>query len=154
MKKFRFKFQALETVRKAQEDVALRSLAKAQELFREATELKSRLQSVLEESLIRRESLGVIAVESRDFRTEEDFIRGTKQRLVQSDQAIYRARKGVEKALRGYLHARRQTRMIEVLREKAYAEYRENVRKKEQRDLDDLYLMRSRMRQSPLGGVA
>ena len=52
--------------------------------------------------------------------------------------AIFRASKNVEKALRAFLFARRQTRMIESLREKAFAEFKRDLAKKEQKQLDDL----------------
>ena len=62
--------------------------------------------------------------------------------MIRQDQAIVRASRSVEKALRAYLTARRQTRMIETLREKDYQEFKKMVAKKEQKELDELSAMR------------
>ena len=80
-----------------------------------------------------------------NFKVEEDFILGTKQRIIQADHVIDRAKRGVEKALRAYLFFRRQTRMIEILQEKAYQEFRKKVARREQKEIDDLVIMRFRM---------
>jgi flagellar export protein FliJ len=145
MRKFRFKFEALERVRKAREDDCLHALSQAQSAFRDAVERKNDRVRELEEALIRRERLGSEPVSVNAFVLEEDFIVGTRQRIVQSEQAILRAKRGVEKALRAYLEARRQCRMIEVLREKASAEFKKERSKQEQKQLDDIYVMRSRL---------
>ena len=143
MRRFRFKFAALENVRKTRENDALRSLAIAQQAFRAAESRKNELLADLSLALDRRALLGIESVGLNAFQLENDFIVGTKQRIIQQDQAILRAKRGVEKALRGYLSARRETRMMEVLREKAYAEFRQERAKHEQRELDDLYVMRA-----------
>lgn len=146
MKKFRFKFSTLEKARKAAQDQAMRVLAESQRAYQAATEHKLMLQTRLQGALIRRESLGAEATSVTAFLLENDFIVGTKHRIVQAEQGIFRARKGVEKSLRNYLVARRQTRAIEMLREKAFLEFKREVAKREQRDLDDLTLMRDRLK--------
>lgn len=148
-KKFRFRFESVEKVRKLREDEALRALAAAQRAFQDAVSRRARLGERLRLSLERRESLGGAsgqAIATAPFRLENDFIAGTKQRIIQAEQGILRARRGVEKALKVYLNARRQTKVIETLREKDYAEYRKAMAKKEQKDLDDLYVMRARLK--------
>ena len=158
-KRFKFRFEAVERVRRSQEDEALRLLAQAQRVFQAALDHKAGLLERLRLSLERRETLGEAgkeAVPATPFRLENAFIAGTKQRIIQADQAILRARRGVEKALRGFLHARRQTRIVESIREKDFAEYRKALQQREQKELDDLYVMRARMsRDSDFGeGVA
>lgn len=147
MKKFSFKFEAVLKQRKMREEDALRALGNAQRAYQEELSNKSRLLSTLERSLRRREELGGDAVPALAFQLEEEYIRGTKQRLVRADQAILRASRNVEKALRAYLNARKQSRAIEVLREKAYEEYRRERAKLEQKRLDDLTVMRLRLNQ-------
>jgi flagellar export protein FliJ len=152
MRRFRFQFEALATVRKRAEDQAMRSLGAAQRAFQAAQDYKRMLLRDLEMSLIRRENLGShpdgdgSSSSGTDFQLETSYITGIKQRIIQSDQAILRAQRSVEKALRTYLHARKQTRMIETLREKAYAEFKKARAKQEQKDLDDLNVMRARFR--------
>lgn len=145
MRRFRFRFEVVERVRKAKEGEALRSLSEAQGVYQQALAHKSSLLKKLSQALERREKLGIEAVTPVAFRTETDFITGTKQRIIMADQAIVRATRGVEKALRAYLFARKQVRTIEALRERHFLEFKKALAKKEQRDLDDLYTMRSRL---------
>lgn len=150
MKKFNFQFQTLEKVRRTREDEALRALSEAQRAYAAAQEQKNAQLRALESSLVRREEMGGrgagFAMAAFAFQLENDFIGGTKQRIVQADQAILRARRGVERALRNYIQARRQTRMIELLREKAYGEFKTAKAKHEQKQLDDLTIMRTRLK--------
>jgi flagellar export protein FliJ len=152
MKKFRFKFETVLTVRKSREQDALTALGAAQRGYQQALNHKQQLQGQLREALERREGLGRTATPVLSFQLEQAFINGTKQRIVQADQAIVRASRVVEKSLRAYLTARKQTRMIEVLEEKEYAEFRRSVAKKEQKELDELMIMRSRLKEE--GDVA
>lgn len=147
MKKFEFKLAPVLKIRKSREEIALRDLARAQRAYQAEIAKKAALQRQLAESLARREQLGQEPVTPNAFRTEQDFINGTKHRIIIADQCIVRASKGVEKALRAYLHARRQTRMIEVLYEKAYSEHRKARMKYEAKQIDDLSIMRARFRE-------
>ena len=153
MKRFQFKFETLENVRKAQEGKCLRDLSVAQSKFRESVEFKQNLVAELDAALLRREVLAQMAVSVDRYLVENDFIVGTKIRLVQADQGIVRARRMVEKALRAYLMARRQTRVIEMLREKAFAEFKKERSRKETRALDELYTMRHQLAEK-MGGAA
>jgi flagellar FliJ protein len=145
MRKFRFQFEAVLKVRKSREQDALAALGAAQRAYQLELARKQELQMRLGESLGRREGLGQETTPVLAFQIEQAFINGTKQRIIQADQAIVRASRGVERALRAYLGARRQTRMIEMLEEKAFAEYRRERARKEQRDLDELMVMRARL---------
>lgn len=143
-KKFKFRLEAVEKIRRVKEQEALRGLAHAQSKFQVALNHKVELLGELEKSLIRREGLGTIkAAPALDFQMETAFISGTKQRIIQADQAILRAKKFVEKALRELLVARRALRTIETLREKAYEEFKREMRKREQKALEDIYVGRS-----------
>ena len=150
MKKFRFQFETVERVRKTREDECLRGLGQAQALYNETLKQKEKLLNTLSSALERRELLGTGAHQARmaDIQLESDFIAGTKIRINQQDQAILRARRMVEKALRTYLAARRQTRMMELLREKAFSEYKMTRNKLLQKQSDDLTIMRARLRES------
>ena len=50
----------------------------------------------------------------------------------------------MEKALRTYLAARRQTRMIEILEERAYSQFRRDLAKRELKEQDELVVLRAR----------
>jgi flagellar export protein FliJ len=143
MKKFRFKFESVLKIRQTREEEVLRALGAAQRAYQEELAEKQQILSELDQSLKRREKLGSEAVTINSFQIEQNFITGTKQRIIRQDQAIVRASRTVEKALRAYLFARRQTRMIEILRDKDFAEFKKAVAKKEQKELDELSAMRT-----------
>jgi len=149
MRKFQFRFTTILNVRKRSEEAMLQNLAVAQRAFQAERQKKIKLLQELETALIRRESLAQIATGIVAYRTEQDFIVGTKSRIVWADQAILRATRGVEKALRGYLGARRQTRTIELIREKDFLEFKKALIKREQKELDELMIMRNRLRDNP-----
>jgi flagellar FliJ protein len=145
MRKFRFQFETVLSVRKNRENDALTALGGAQRAYQLEVARKHELQLTLARALERREGLAQRNFESAlAFQLEQAYINGTKQRIIQADQAIMRASRVVEKALRAYLTARRQTRMIEILREKAYAEFRRELARRERRELDELIVLRAR----------
>jgi flagellar export protein FliJ len=142
MKKFRFLLEAVERVRRAKEQDTLRALAYAQAKYQETLRAKYRLLEETEASLARREKLAGTAQPVLAYQLESEFITGNKQRIVQSDQAITRARKFVEKALREVILAKRALKGIELLREKAFLEFKTALRKKESKDLEEVYVSR------------
>jgi flagellar export protein FliJ len=143
MERFKFKFASVLKVRKSREDEALRSLSIAQKAHQNEIRKKEQLMNVLQQALARREQIGRAPELASSLYVENDFIKGTKHRMMQADQAIMRTKRGVEKALRFYLSAKRHTRAIEILKEDYYAEYKKMVSKEEQKKLDDLVIMRS-----------
>ena len=142
-KKFKFRLQSVEDVRKMRENEQLRLLASAQKKYQDSLTAKSYLLSKLEESLLRREKLSESLTPVLVFQIENENITGLKQQLVRADHYILKCKKNVEKALRDFLIARRQTRAIELLREKDFSEYKIKLKKKEAKELEDLYVMRS-----------
>jgi flagellar export protein FliJ len=154
MRKFRFKFDTLLKQRKAREEAALRQLSEAQRAYQAELARKSELEGQLERGLLRREALGQSPTQITAFLVEQDFITGTKQRLIQNQQAITRAMRGMEKSLRTYLHCRRQTRMMETLYEKHYEEFKKELARKEAKMLEDFAVMRSRLALEDEGEVA
>jgi flagellar export protein FliJ len=146
MPKFRFRLENILKLRKTREDEALRSLGAAQRAYQACVAAKAKLLGELEAALLRREGLGASAIGILAFQVEQSFIDGTKQRIARSDHAILRAGKAVEKALRAYLAARKQSRMLETLREKDYREFRRVVAKREAKAQDDFTVMRYRLK--------
>ncbi len=145
MKKFKFKFEAVERVRKSRETEALKKLGLAQLKLQKEKQIKYELLRALEDSLLRRELLGRESTSSTVFDLENKFITGTKQRIIQADQAILRANRELEKSMFHYLSSKRQTRAMELLRENNFEEYRKKHNKLEQKALDDLYTNRFRL---------
>jgi flagellar export protein FliJ len=145
VKKFHFKFETVQKVRKQAEEAALRTLGEAQRAHQAALARKQSLMDDLVAALKRREALGAEPVSPVAFQLESEFISGTKVRIGHAELGIQKAMRGVEKALRAFLHARKQLRMIETIREKHFAEFKQQLRKREEKEQNDLYLMRARM---------
>lgn len=142
MKKFQFRLDTVLKLRKKKEDLALQEFAKAQRAYQSEIHNRAFLMQRLEQALERREKLGVTEVSSVAFKTEEDFISGTKQRIIQAGQAILRAHRSLQKAMSNYLHFKKQTMVLEKLEETQFAKFKEQLRKREERELDDLTIMR------------
>lgn len=151
MKKFRFKLESVLRARVIGENEALKNLAEAQKKLQSELENKKTLQLQLDQALDEREGLGEVPVPATGFQILHNHIIGTKQRILRSDQAIVRANRNVQKAMRSYLHAKRLTRMMEIMRERAFSEFRLLRKKEEQKVQDDLTIMRSRMSASEEG---
>lgn len=145
--KFKFRLEIVLNLRKTREQEALRLLAQSQRIYQHELAKKAKLNFELSDALVRREGLGIEAIGIDAFQLEQNFIVGTKQRIIQQTQAVVRASRGVEKCLRAYLVAKRQTRTIEILREKQYKEFKKALAKREQKELDDLSVMRARLKQ-------
>ncbi len=147
MKKFKFTFNSILTFRKTLEEGTLRKLGEAQNAFQLQIARKKELENVLNSALDRRQNLGIDPIGVFAFQLEQNFIVGTKQRIIQSEAAIVRANRGVEKALRSYLMAKRETRKLELLYEKQFTLYKKERSRREQLDQDDLSVMRNRLKE-------
>lgn len=143
-KRFRFRLEAVEKVRRAKEQEALRGLAAAQAKYHEAINAKRKIWDDNERALARRDALAKTEQPVLAYQIENEFIIGNRQRFVQADQAILRARKFVEKALREVILAKRGVRAIELLREKAFEEFKTALRKREQKEMEEVYVSRPR----------
>ncbi|OFZ21041.1 MAG: flagellar export protein FliJ [Bdellovibrionales bacterium GWB1_55_8] len=151
MRRFRFRLATVLNLRKSREEEALRALGDAQRAYQEELSKKGRLVSELQNALIRRENLGIEPIGVLSFQLEDEFIAGTKHRIVRADRDIMRASRAVEKALKYFLHTRRQTRMMESLYDREHAEFRKMQSKREQKLLDDMSVMRDRLKERAVG---
>lgn len=150
MKKFVFKFAGVQKLRKTKEQECLRSLAQAQSLYQEELNNKARCLSLLKEALERRESLGSEPVGIASFQVEQSYIIGMKQKIQRVDQALVRASREVQKALRAYLVARKENKAMQTLHDQAKDEYKKLRAKYEAKQQDELTIMRTRLKEEVL----
>ena len=160
MKKFIFRLEAVERHRKLQEQERQVWLAKCLEKMR-STE-KKLLDLDMKEVQARREFSGLgapgqrEAVSSGKFWLIDQFIRGQQVRRVDLKMQLENEEREVGQAYRDFLHARQQKKIMETLREKRNEQYSEEVRKHDNRLMDEQYVMRDRLREkepeSDLGG--
>ena len=142
-KRFRFRLETVENLRKRETELALKKLAVAQNAFTALVDKKAFLFRDLERSLLSREGLSGASQLIAAFQLQNEFILGCKVRIFQTDQAIFRSKKNVEKALREYIVAKRRSRALELLRERAYAEYRREVQKADAKATEEIYASRA-----------
>ena len=143
MKRFKFRLQAVETIRKRKEEDALQALARARSELQGLVDSRNALSSSLAEALNRRENLASTAVSADLFAVEEAFITGTRLRIRQAEVQIHRASRVVERAMRGYLHARRDTTVIEKIKESDFQEFKKERARMEAKEMDDLSSVRA-----------
>lgn len=146
MKRFQFKLEALKTVRRDQENQSLRVLVKAQNALREAIQKKEILLSDLNSALIRRESAANQSTSVSMIQIEENFIVGTKTRIVQADREILAARKRTDQAMRGYVLSRKNLKIVEKLEENARRDFVRSEKKRESKFLDEMAVTRFRLK--------
>lgn len=145
MKKFKFKFESILLLRKNTEELILKELAAAQMAYRVEIDAKLSLEKQLEDSFKRREKLGEAPTSIEPFHIEQNFITGTKQRIIMAKQSILRSSKKVEKVMKRYLEARKKTQQMEKLKERYLDQFKTDRREYENKQLDDLMIMRSEL---------
>jgi flagellar protein FliJ len=138
MAKYRFPLEAVERVRKIAEEQALQEMASYQQKFQQAIQHKKDLLSNREAQLSRRENLSLESVKPADYALVESHIRGIEQQLIKADQAIVRARRFLEQAMRAYIKARKEKSMMDKLRERSLAQWKVEQARLEQKQIDDM----------------
>lgn len=150
MKKFSFRLEAVERHRKLQEQERQVWLAKCLAKMR-GTE-KNLLDLDMHEVQARREfsALGNPnqdeKVTSASFWLLDQFIKGQQVRRVDLKQQLEVEEQEVGAAYKTFLHARQQKKIMEKLREKRHAQYKQEVQKHDARVQDEQYVMRNRLR--------
>ncbi len=145
MKKFRFRFKTLETVRKRLEDMALMNLAQTQKLLQDEKQRREALIARMNESLERREALATAQINIEAYRVETSFIEGQKQRIIQAEQMIYQAEKHVQEAHEKYLEMRKKRMTLEKIKEKDLQAFKKEQNRLDQKRTDDMNSARDRL---------
>jgi len=143
MKKFRFKLESLETLKKKLQEQSLRNLGDARRKYKEAVDHRNHLVELLNDALLRRENLGLVKTPVSGFITENELISGLKVRIGYASQEIFRRQKYVEIAMLKYLKALKEVKKFESLRDRDYKAYKKQVLKWREKQFDDLMIMRS-----------
>ncbi|MEK7690655.1 MAG: hypothetical protein AAB425_06515 [Bdellovibrionota bacterium] len=152
MKKFEFKFETVIRVRKIHEESALRGVAAARRAYQLNIEEKVQKQEALAKAFIQREEIADFNSHRADFQIMDDFIQGTRHRILQIEMRILRSYKALEKAMRAFRDARRATMVVEKLKERAFAEHRDARRKAQIKEWDDQMVMRNGYIQTQFDG--
>jgi flagellar FliJ protein len=150
MKKFKFPLEAVEKVRSQAENRAMEALSHQQRIYQQKLADKQNLLS--RKTIAFTEKNEMLSRDSNinEIRLQEEHITGLNYQLVRADQAIVRARRFLEHAMREYIKARRERMMMDRLKEKALTEHKKENQRIEQKNLDDLITMRARLNHGPV----
>ena len=146
MKQFRFRLARLERVRRQAERLARRTLGREMAALEEL----GRRQERIAESIRGCESDAVELVAARPFSAA--MANGLRQVAARMWRARPALEARVEAAQRGWLEARREVRALELLRERDHGRWREERRRAEQNELDELARVCDRRRREQRPG--
>jgi flagellar FliJ protein len=147
MAKFKFQLEAVEKIRTQAEQKALEALSVQQRNYQEKVGAKNDLLKKKSSAFSAKNEMLSRDSSVNEIRLQEEHITGLNYQLVRADQAIVRARRFLEQSMREYIKARRERQMIDRLKEKAKEEFKKNQNRLEQKQLDDLVTMRTRLKE-------
>jgi flagellar FliJ protein len=139
MKKFKFKLEVVLTERKRVEDLRLREWTIAKQILQSMIDELRAMEKRLQEAF--REATVTGAHDAAMLTAIESFIQGTKLRIKWKKRDIERGEKLSEKKRLEYVQARQKRAMLDKLKEKQLEAFREELRKRELKQLDDIYIM-------------
>ena len=150
MSKFKFQLDSVEKVRTQKEQKMLEELSQSQGVYQEKINFKKELLAKKQKSFLNKNEMMSADASINEIRLIEDYITGLNQQIIRADQAIIRARRFLDQAMRNYIFARRERMMIDRLKEKALEEFKLEEARLSQKRLDDLITMRARLNHGPL----
>ncbi len=150
MAKFKFQLESVEKVRLQKEQKMLEALSESQRDYLARIQAKRDLLGKKQNAFEKKNELVSRDASINEIRLSEDYIIGLNAMIIKADQAIIRARRFLDQAMRNYIHARKERMMIDRLKEKAFDEFKVEQSRLEQRRLDDLITMRARLNHGPI----
>jgi flagellar FliJ protein len=150
MAKFKFQLESVEKVRLQKEQKMLEALSESQRDYLARIQAKRDLLGKKQNAFEKKNELVSRDASINEIKLSEDYITGLNAMIIKADQAIIRARRFLDQAMRNYIHARKERMMIDRLKEKAFDEFKVEQSRLEQRRLDDLITMRARLNHGPI----
>lgn len=143
-RKFRFRLEAVLEERKRLEDKKLQEWTLARSILSAMVEARDGLKRRLEKALAEATELASVRENtSAQFAAMDAFIRGTKLKIQWKSQEIERGGKLTEKKRLEYVAASQKRMALEKIKDRRLEEYKELIRKRELKEIDDIYIMRS-----------
>ena len=152
MAKFKFQLEAVEKIRAQKEQKMLEELSAAQRNYQEKISDKKAILEKRQQAFLQKTELASRDASINEIRLLDEYLVGLKFQLTRADQAIVRSRRFLDQGMRNYISARRERMMIDQLKEKALVEFKIEQGRLEQKNLDDLITMRSRLNHGPIEG--
>jgi len=142
MKRFKFRLQKLLEVRRLKEDALRQELARAQEAVRREKAVLERLTAARGATIdALRANVGG-ALDVQWIAAYHGYLGFLARRIEEQRAVVDRAAREEVRKREALIAARRARKVVEKLRERAYARYREEVSRAEQAFLDEVGTMR------------
>ncbi|MBC86238.1 MAG: flagellar export protein FliJ [Bdellovibrionaceae bacterium] len=142
---FKFSLEALLKKNKYAEDLAKKSYAEAMgELTLTIQKIKEQEKNIVDtrDDMARTQSQGGLVLSQLEYCT--GYIKGAQQKIANLQVVAREQMEVVEDRKRAMIAARQEYKKIEVLRDKRLKEYRLKEKKKAEKRLDDIIIMRNR----------
>jgi len=137
LKRFEFRLQKLLEIRKRKEEQEKLELAKASGAYQFVLNKKEKILSNLGEK--RKElSNKKGQLNLRELQAYDSMVKDADLAIKKLDVEIEEKRKIMQKHIDKYAELKRERRVVEVLREKAYKKYEEEAGKEEQKLIDEI----------------
>jgi len=142
VKKFKFKLETVLAERKRVEDLRLREWTLARQILMKMNEDLQRM----EDALARAIGDATKAASGSETNTGilisiDNYISGTKQRIKWKRTEIERGTKLTERKRMEYVMAGQKRKAIEKLKDRQLIQFKDDLRKRELKALDDIYIM-------------
>jgi flagellar FliJ protein len=145
-KKFKFRLEAVLKERQRQEEKRLQEWTLARTLLQEMKNAKVKLEEKLKLAIEEGNEFSKTSNKlASQYDVYEKYLNGLKLKIQWKTQEIQRAEKLTEKKRLEYVAASQKRKALEKIRDKKLNEYLEKIRKNELKNLDDIYVMRSRL---------
>jgi flagellar FliJ protein len=145
MARFHFRLESVRKLRENQEKEALKMLSEAQRNLQDKIDYRDHLLNLEKKAGASRNGLSSGLSSSSAYTVHDQFAEGSRVRLLQAENEIRRAQRSLEKMAIHYMGTRKKKKMIEEIRNKNLEAFKKQERKKEQKQIDELTVMRWRL---------
>lgn len=143
--KFKFQLDPLLKFRKVQEEEAMREYSEAQDILEMALHDLEALYNTIDQAMADIEEIvrnGGLTKEKQAFLDE--YIKGQKIKIERQRVVVREKKQIAEEKYEVFLEATKEYKVIEKLKENRRVVFKKEMKKKEQKVVDDLVVMRSK----------
>lgn len=150
MKKFRFRLQTLqrhrEAIEKEKQGKLSRVMKSLRDVEKELTAVDESAYSVRKQ--VNRVGAGMRgeAHSSTQYWVIDNYLRGLRVKREEIKMRLEEKEREAEEAYREFVNARKEVKILSTLHDKQLEAHKEKERKRENKQLDDIYIMRDRLK--------
>ncbi len=155
MKKFKFRLQTLKRHKEAIEREKQGQLSK---MMKNLKDVEAELNELDESAVNIRKQASKISNNLKgevhsatQYWVIDNYLKGLKVKREEVKIRLQEKEKEAEEAYREFVNARKEVKVLSTLKDKQLADHKERERKIENRRLDDIYIMRDRLKSKENG---